>query len=256
MPSALLAVTLAVLGSAGPAVTGTGDGRPVLSGRVTQVFDGDSIEVRLTNGLIQVRLHGIDAPEKNQSGADEARSALARLISGREIELVPVEQDTYDRLVAGVLAGDTDVNAAMLGGGHAWAYRRYLGDLAGDRDYCQLEDEARRGKRGLWGQPAAQWIAPWEYRASGRGQRESFTDFSGETAERCRAAIPARPAGHRDAGRKPGCLIKGNINAEGERIYHRPGDASYRDTRVNASRGERWFCTEEEARAAGWRAAR
>ena len=51
-------------------------------------------------------------------------------------------------------------------------------------------------------------------------------------------------------------LIKGNINSKGDRIYHLPGSSSYGPTKINESRGERWFCSEEEARAAGWRAPR
>ncbi len=48
------------------------------------------------------------------------------------------------------------------------------------------------------------------------------------------------------------CLIKGNINRRGERIYHVPGSKWYARTKINRP-GERWFCSEEEAIAAGWR---
>ncbi len=49
------------------------------------------------------------------------------------------------------------------------------------------------------------------------------------------------------------CQIKGNINAKGERIYHPPGCRYYDATVIDPKRGERWFCTEAEAAAAGWR---
>tara|TARA_R110002020_G_scaffold10801_22_gene41095 strand:- start:18487 stop:18726 length:240 start_codon:yes stop_codon:yes gene_type:complete len=52
------------------------------------------------------------------------------------------------------------------------------------------------------------------------------------------------------------CNIKGNVSTQGERIYHMPGDKYYNETRISASHGERWFCSEEEARAAGWRRSR
>ena len=55
---------------------------------------------------------------------------------------------------------------------------------------------------------------------------------------------------------RPGCNIKGNINDRGEYIYHVPGQKYYSRTVISTSRGERWFCSEEEARAAGWRRAR
>jgi len=58
------------------------------------------------------------------------------------------------------------------------------------------------------------------------------------------------------ADRKSGCEIKGNISFEtNERIYHLPGMTFYDGTVVNANYGERWFCTESEAIANGWRKA-
>ena len=51
-------------------------------------------------------------------------------------------------------------------------------------------------------------------------------------------------------------MIKGNISRKGERIYHLPGWSSYAATRIDTARGEQWFCSEAEAAAAGWRAAR
>lgn len=50
-----------------------------------------------------------------------------------------------------------------------------------------------------------------------------------------------------------GCDIKGNISTTGERIFHVPGQEYYRETVVNPLLGERWFCSEEAAREAGWR---
>lgn len=49
------------------------------------------------------------------------------------------------------------------------------------------------------------------------------------------------------------CSIKGNISLNGERIYHLPSGEWYDETRIDTLKGERWFCSEEEARAAGWR---
>ena len=52
----------------------------------------------------------------------------------------------------------------------------------------------------------------------------------------------------------PGCNIKGNISSKsGEKIYHMPYQRYYDQTVINPDYGERWFCTEEEAVANGWR---
>ena len=49
------------------------------------------------------------------------------------------------------------------------------------------------------------------------------------------------------------CNIKGNVSTQGKRIYHMPGQRYYDETSISSSHGERWFCSEAEARAAGWR---
>ena len=55
-------------------------------------------------------------------------------------------------------------------------------------------------------------------------------------------------------GESESCLIKGNISvATGEKIYHVPGQRDYEKTVITQSKGERWFCSEAEAVAAGWR---
>lgn len=51
------------------------------------------------------------------------------------------------------------------------------------------------------------------------------------------------------------CDVKGNITNLGERIYHLPDSKWYDKTYIDESRDERWFCSEDEARGAGWRKA-
>jgi hypothetical protein len=71
----------------------------------------------------------------------------------------------------------------------------------------------------------------------------TFTDIR---LDHYRAALPLS-----------GCNIKGNISIRtGERIYHVPGQEYYDATRISLRHGERWFCSEEEARQAGWRRSR
>jgi hypothetical protein len=54
----------------------------------------------------------------------------------------------------------------------------------------------------------------------------------------------------------PSCNIKGNVSIESrERIYHIPGQWDYVSTNIRREYGERWFCSEDDARDAGWRKA-
>ena len=137
-----------------------GAGRPVLIGTVIRVVDGDTLVVQLSSGPIRVRLYGIDAPEHNQPGGREATAELTSLVSGERVQLEPINQDRYSRMVARVLRGRLDVNAEMIHLGDAWVYRHYL--RREDRGWCGLESEARRAHRGLWADRDA--VPPWDFR--------------------------------------------------------------------------------------------
>jgi endonuclease YncB( thermonuclease family) len=234
--------------------------QPLLAGTVVRVIDGDTIEVQLSSGPIRVRLNSIDTPEKDQPWGPEAAAALASRVDGQRVMLDVITQDQYDRLVAIVYLGDQSINAWMVQQGNAWAYRQYLNDAT----YCVWEGNARAAKLGLWSLPPDSHRAPWEWRAAERGSTRTFTDFSNETVANCIAAMhrQVRAAGVAASvpyavaavPRPPGaCLIKGNISNAG-RIYHVPGSAYYEVTRIDEAKGERWFCTEAQARAEGWRA--
>ena len=52
---------------------------------------------------------------------------------------------------------------------------------------------------------------------------------------------------------KPNCNIKGNISvSSGRKIYHVPGQEDYKNTIISPGKGEKYFCSEEEAIKAGW----
>ena len=110
----------------------------------------------------------------------------------------------------------------MVKQGWALAYRKY------SADYVPHERTAKAARRGVW---RGEVIAPWRWRRGERLEAAARTD-SGE------------------------CRIKGDVNRKGTRIYHVPGGASYARTRIDTAKGERWFCTEAQARAAGWRRAK
>jgi endonuclease YncB( thermonuclease family) len=154
----------------------------VLPGRVTRVIDGDTIDVLLGSGRIHVRLHGIDAPERDQPGGLEAREWLRRRLMDQSVQLEPVSQDRYERMVAVVFAQGRSVNEELLRAGQAWAYRHYLRRM--DRHYCELEEQARGARLGLWARPMPH--APWQFRAT--GGKGPYADFSNETVRTCRQA--------------------------------------------------------------------
>lgn len=188
-----------------------------------RVVDGDTIRVAGQ----PVRLHGIDAPEQDQTcedrqgrawpcGAFVSESVHARY-DGKSAICDVVDIDRYGRNVAKCYVDGLDMGDEIVAEGWAEAYRRY------SMDYDLTEKGAQVRGVGIW---AGQMQSPSAFRAEQRSQT---------------------PSGN--------CIIKGNISGSGQ-IYHMPHNRDYAATRINESRGERWFCTEAEARAAGWRAAR
>jgi endonuclease YncB( thermonuclease family) len=257
---ALLCLPVLALGS--PAVDRPGAADEpvsyVLRGKVSRVSDGDTIRVVLASGPSSVRLASVDAPERDQPGGREATAALASRLKGRDVGLEVVEQrDGFGRLVAVVWLDDENINEWLVREGRAWAFRDFLHDAR----FCAIEREAREARAGLWAREERNY-APWEWRRVRPGQQDRLKDYERETLEQCAGRAqeglvqPVAPQPFREEGREPGsCKIKGNISRSG-RIYHLPGTAAYDRTDIDEARGERWFCSEAQARDAGWRAPR
>ena len=145
--------------------------------RVVSVQDGDSLVVipsgvSRTGNELRVRLYAIDAPEMDQEYGREARDYLGRLVRGRsDLMLEPVDTDRYGRLV-GVLyyrdVGRRDsVNRLIVRQGLGRWYSRYGGSGLGLE---RAEEEARRGRRGIWDSTAP--VAPWDHRRNRRKRAE------------------------------------------------------------------------------------
>jgi endonuclease YncB( thermonuclease family) len=133
-----------------------------ITGTVARVFDGDSFMLSSNGARIEVRLAGIDAPEKNQPYADNARAALRGLILDRHLRLEVLDVDRYGRRVARAYRepDGMDINAELVRRGHAWVYRR----RAYDSSFYDLERAARERKLGLWALPESEREPPWRWR--------------------------------------------------------------------------------------------
>jgi micrococcal nuclease len=163
---------------------------PLVKATVTKVNDGDSIEVDTAQGHARVRMSAIDTPEYDQPYGTQSSTALKTLLPiGASVELEVVTQDQFHRMVATVwlLEGDkrTNINETMLSQGHAWAYRRYMKDPK----FCDLEQEARAKKSGLWAQPVNDWVYPPEWRFVKNGEIRSLPVPYEETREKCVAVL-------------------------------------------------------------------
>jgi micrococcal nuclease len=202
--------------------------------KVTRVIDGDTIEIE---GGERVRYIGIDTPETVdprkpvQCFGVEASNKNKELVEGKTVRLEKdiTDRDKYNRLLRYVYVGDTFINLELVKQGFAYSYS-YPPDIKYQEQFVKSQQEAREAKRGLWN------ACPNDSRVG------AFSTTSNQTVSP--SQIP-----------NGSCLIKGNISASGEKIYHLPECGSYSKTQINVSRGEKWFCTEAEAQSAGWRKA-
>jgi len=189
------------------------------------ITDGDTLKI---NGE-KIRLDGIDAPESAQSCmtsdnkpyscGQNATSFLKNITEHKTVSCKTTDKDRYGRHIATCFVGNINLNEAMVLNGHALAYRQY------SKRYVEVEKTAEIAQAGMW---QGIFVKPWSWR---KGERLSQKKQS-NTNE---------------------CLIKGNISNSGK-IYHTPQSQWYSRTKINEAKGERWFCTEAEAIAAGWRA--
>jgi micrococcal nuclease len=254
--------------------------------RVRRVIDGDTVEVEVSGAVERVRYVGIDAPELYGDGAPqpfarEARDLNERLVDGRELVLRRdvSDRDRFGRLLRYVYLDDQLVNRALVAAGLARS-QAYPPDTRLQDELNEAQRQAQAKRLGLWGVAHPPTALPTRGATAAPiptlnpAPPPSPLPAAAQTAIPTATAVPepAReptatatapptrasplPTPQTTSAPPPGCLIKGNISADGEKIYHVPGGRSYDRTVIDLSRGERWFCSEQEAQAAGWRRAR
>ncbi len=137
------------------------------------MIEGDSLRL----GAVEIRLHGIDAPEMDQvchrSGKPwrcgvVAAAELRKLIDGRAVDCTPVVQsdgsttDRYGRVLGRCSVAGVELNAWMVEQGLAVAFVRY------SAQFVPQEDRARQARRGMW---AGEFQAPWDFRREKAAKR-------------------------------------------------------------------------------------
>ncbi len=126
--------------------------------------------------------------------------------------------------------------------GWALAYDRF------SHDYDADQKEAREAKVGMW---QGAFIAPWDWRVRNKNTRILGAVKVPDNAHAILLASASGPVAP-----SPDCTIKGNVNSSGECIYHTKTSRWYAQIKMKISKGTRWFCSVEEAEAAGCRETR
>jgi endonuclease YncB( thermonuclease family) len=201
------------------------------SGEHLQVIDGDTLQV----GGDVIQLYGIDAPELGQLCDSngrlwhcgmEAALALNKLLTLNRSSLRcspwsnEVQSATAPTRAPQVCeVGDQDVAVLTLHTGNSLALPGAF------PDYVEAERQAREGGVGIW---HSDFVVPWKWRAG--------------------AQSPSRRS---DSSRE--CSIKGVFDVDGQGRYFVPTDVEYAALTIDPDQGEKMFCSDDEARLAGWR---
>lgn len=135
-------------------------------GKVVGVLDGDSIAVLSPEEeQRQIRLSGIDAPERGQRFGYESLVHLSDLCFGRLALAKCPKVDQYGRLVCSVTVDGIDLSFAQIAAGLAWHYKRFANEQPELERiaYAQAEVEARARQIGIWQDSGS--VPPWEWRS-------------------------------------------------------------------------------------------
>ena len=207
---------------------------------VVNVVDGDTITIRSTDGLVKpLRYVGVSAPE-DQANVCFGRAATEfnrSLLLGKQVllERDVSDMDKYGRLLRYVYLTDGRmVNEELVKAGYAQV-TTFLPDVRHAQRLLLAQRDARAKVTGVWGAcdaTAAKRVTP------------TPATKGGIVGTGCSRGCEVPPSG---------CAIKGNISKSGQKIYHVPGQSYYDQTKISPEYGERWFCTDAEAIANGWR---
>ena len=201
-------------------------GEPAVIAGPGHVIDGDTLEV----GQTRIRLEGIDAPEMAQTCQTatgeswdcgrKAAALLRTLAEQRDLACDRTGVDKYRRTLAVCYEDGVNVNEAMVRAGLAWAFVKY------STEFVSVEAEAKSRKDRRLARSGRSTMGLQARRMAGRRNRRR--------RRTARSKAISRLSGH---------------------IYHLPWSPWYDRVSIDEARGERWFCSEADALAAGWRPA-
>jgi endonuclease YncB( thermonuclease family) len=240
MMKLLSAIAILLLPTAALAVDITG---------VPKIREGDQIQI----GNSRIRLGGIDAPSVDQLCLNTKGERWTCGVAARDELIKHVDNkpwtchvrqpaDRRGRVIARCDVDGEDIQKWLVASGWAMSYVRV------SHDYDADENTARDAKAGMW---QGAFIAPWDWRV--RNKKTAILGAA-KPPDNANAILLASASG--SVAPSPDCMIKGNVNRAGECIFHQPTSRWYARIEMKISKGTRWFCSVDEAEAAGCRETR
>jgi micrococcal nuclease len=202
---------------------------------VTKVVDGDTIKVQLNGKEETIRMLLIDTPETVhpnkpvQPFGTKASQFVKEELEGQQVklEMDVSERDKYGRLLAYVYTlDDVMINERLLEEGLARVAYVFEPNTKYVDQFYEIQQQAKQAEKGIW-------------------SIENYATDQGFNVDTSGGEIAGENEKQNDE-----CDIKGNINSRGEKIYHLSSGRYYKQTKP-----EKMFCTEEEAKKAGFRKA-
>jgi endonuclease YncB( thermonuclease family) len=153
----LLACTPTALAQATPPSTMHGKVVAYSSGTAFALLDA-------TDKVKRIKLTGVDAPERKQRFAAQARALASQWLSTAPIDIAVDATDKEQRIHGRVAVSGRDIGLALIEAGLAWCDPSDEAQLppAVRATYRQGCEQARSQRRGLW--QDANPTPPWEYR--------------------------------------------------------------------------------------------
>ena len=119
----------------------------LVDAQVVRVLDGDSLIAVIDGIETEVRLEGINAPERDECLGDDSRNRLKDVLESGPVQIAGTEFDQFDRLLGIVTAGELPVNVTQVADGLAipLAAESVIDDLM-----LAAEERARALGVGIW----------------------------------------------------------------------------------------------------------
>ena len=233
-----------------PVVTTTPDDMPTMvQAKVVEVLDGVTIDAEIDGKVYRVRYLGVELANGADTGslAQEALEFNRYLVAGQtiELEMGPADTDFEGNLLRYVYVDGEMANLSLLVNGYA-TVADSSSEFRYQAEFYAAQENAREGLRGIW-----------ESRRPANSRTPATASSPTPTPPFTGGTLPKPPSAGGQTCDYSGTgdgVIKGNVDTRtGDHVYHVPTGLYYSTTSVDESLGDRWFCTEEEAVAAGWK---
>jgi len=203
-----------------------------MTGTLDTVIDGDLITILSRGKEVEVRLFGVDAPEKTQPFGQNAKNFIGAQASDKELWVKTMRKDTNGRTVGLVFANGVNLNEQLVSQGFAWVLRQECATESFCAEWVRQEANAKTSQKGLWAN--ANPAPPWEHRKNRPVSEGKSLELTGGPSTPAKISPAGTAAYHGDTGSRlfhssgckefncPKCTVKFQTITEALDAGYRP----------------------------------